>query len=68
MRYEVRMGGYNLEGKFTIYPPFLETNDLGKAFAYMAEIKKHEEDAPYYSYEEARIFDSGKCIVEMHLH
>lgn len=68
MRYEIRTSGYNEKGKYTLYPPILETNNLDEAFFYMAEIKKYEEDEPYYNYEEATLFDNGRWLVNMRLH
>lgn len=68
MRYEIRMHGYNEKDKYTLYPPILETDDLEKAFDYMYRIKTHEEDEPYYKYEEATLFDNGRWLVNMRLH
>lgn len=68
MRYEIRMHGYNEDGKYTLYPPLFETDDLSKAFTYLERIKTHEEDELYYNYEEATLFDGAHWIVNMKLH
>lgn len=68
MRYEIRMHGYNEKEKYTLYPPILETNSLDEVFFYMAEIKKHENQAPYNEYDEVRVYENGVWIANMKLY